>query len=102
MRRLSHDQGRKVGQGDQIPGRIAGHGRAAIDETEGGEGTETMSRYFVVKEKSTLSNWWEALPQPLPHPTVTASEAMETGILDKDGNKIMRAPDAIGFLRVKP
>ncbi len=55
---------------------------------------------YVVKRPARA--WWEELPvvADLPQPaplTVHDNGPIDTGLVDKDGNKIMRHPDRIGF-----
>jgi hypothetical protein len=50
--------------------------------------------------KPPAANWWEAPPQPLPHPVVYPSEAIKTGLLDPNGHDIYKTPDEVGFLRL--
>lgn len=58
-----------------------------------------MSRYVVMKSTGTTPVfWWDQVASPLPHPTAFPSEPARTGLVDKDGNEIYRAPDPIGFL----
>lgn len=60
-----------------------------------------MSRY-VTRRPSPARAWFEPTPAPpLPHPQSYVSDPVETGVLDVDGNKIFRMPDAVGFLRLK-
>lgn len=40
--------------------------------------------------------WPSQPPQPL---TVYAAEPVATGLLDEDGNRIMRVPERLGFIR---
>jgi hypothetical protein len=49
-------------------------------------------------------NWWhwmpdEYAPTPTQPVTVFPSEPINTGVLDANGNPIMRNPEQIGFLR---
>jgi hypothetical protein len=49
-------------------------------------------------------NWWQEMPEqydapPAPQITVFPSEPTNTGILDADGNPIMRNPYPVGFLK---
>lgn len=57
-----------------------------------------MSRYFIQPAKQRRAfddEWW---PEPFINiPTVCKHEAIDTGLLDKDGNCIMKAPNPIGF-----
>lgn len=39
--------------------------------------------------------------QPLGQPMVCDTGPVDTGLLDKDGNRIFRAPDPIGFVERK-
>lgn len=57
-----------------------------------------MARYTIKREPAKAS-WWEAAPQPLPYPQLWLPEPVDTKLLDADGNKIMRHPDQIGFIR---
>ena len=48
--------------------------------------------------------WWQDMPErydetAAPLLTVYPVEATDTGLVDANGNPIMRAPRAIGFLR---
>ena len=56
-----------------------------------------MSRY-VIRPKQQLDEGWDQPASPLPHPTVFVSEPVRTGILDPDGNEILRVQDPVGFL----
>ena len=61
-----------------------------------------MSRYFTQRKPKALwvedeEAWGEESPYNLP--TVCDHDAIETGLLDADGNLIMRAPYPIGFGR---
>ena len=56
-----------------------------------------MARYVIRIAKA------EGLPEPappqvLPHPMVYPTEAVKTGLVDRDGNDIWRLQDEIGFL----
>ena len=49
-------------------------------------------------------NWWQDMPEryeetTLPVLTVYPSEPTQTGILDENGNPIMRNPERMGFLK---
>ena len=65
-----------------------------------------MPRYFIKLNQLVIAkrdiksepraSWWEPNPTPLPYPTVSETTSIDTGLLDKDGNRIMRAPDKIG------
>jgi hypothetical protein len=59
-----------------------------------------MSRYFTSKRPTAWveDETWGAEPF-LPSLIVSDHEAIDTGLLDKDGNPIMRAPREIGFGR---
>ena len=57
-----------------------------------------MPRY-VSKREPEKASWYEAQPQPLPHPQAWLPEPVDTKLLDADGNKIMRHTDQIGFIR---
>lgn len=59
-----------------------------------------VARYISIREPAK-SSWWEATPQPLPHPQLWLPEPVDTKLLDADGNKILRMPDQIGFFRSK-
>lgn len=50
-------------------------------------------------------SWWHWMPDeydPTPTQTVTVfpTEPVKTGLLDQDGNPIMRNPERIGFLKI--
>lgn len=52
-------------------------------------------------------SWWQDMPElyepsAVPMLTVYPSEAVDTGLLDADGNPIMRSPARIGFLPSVP
>jgi hypothetical protein len=55
-----------------------------------------MSRYVVGRPRS--EEFWDRPMQPMGHPTVFCPEPADTGLLDGDGNPILRLPDPIGFL----
>jgi hypothetical protein len=60
-----------------------------------------MSRYFTrptVKSRLTVEDddWWPEPPAPN-LPTVCDHEAVDTGLLDVNGDTIMRAPNPCGF-----
>lgn len=57
-----------------------------------------MSRY-VIQRQVPRASWLDVSPAPLPHPQVFVSDPVDTGLLDRDGNKIMRVADRVGFLR---
>jgi len=56
-----------------------------------------MTRY-AIRPAQPRADLWDTPAQALPHPTVDASEPVNTGLFDKNGNPIWRMPDAIGFL----
>ena len=64
-----------------------------------------MARYISHRSsvKPPKATWWgdweSATPQALPNPQLAAPEAVDTGLVDADGNRIMRLPDQIGFVR---
>ena len=61
-----------------------------------------MPRYIIKQTAAPLrGSWWEAQPQALPYPQVAASDPVDTRLLDKYGNKIVRVPDQVGFVRFK-
>jgi len=54
--------------------------------------------------KTETRQWWHYMPEtydPTPTQSVTVwpSEPVRTGLLDSDGNPIMRNQERIGFLR---
>lgn len=62
-----------------------------------------MTRYFVQRRSRALYvaaqadyDWW-SLPQPA-LPQVCDHEPTDTGILDANGDPIMRAPNEMGFI----
>ena len=56
-----------------------------------------MARYFTQKPRASDDEWW---PDPIIHvPTVCDHVAVDTGLIDTDGNSIMRAPNPVGFGR---
>ena len=55
-----------------------------------------MSRYFT--KRRVTAHWLDENPM-LPHLDVPEHEATDTGIVDKRGDPIMRAPRPIGFGR---
>lgn len=57
-----------------------------------------MARY-ISKPEPVTSNWWDASPQRLPYPNLWLPEPVDTKLVDANGNKIMRYPDQIGFVR---
>jgi len=59
-----------------------------------------MPRY-TTRAPQTRDRVWteeERLTPPLPHPSVFVGEPVNTGLLDKDGRRLCRLPDCIGFL----
>jgi hypothetical protein len=53
---------------------------------------------------SRETQWWHEMPEryeetTVPSLTVFPAEPVKTGLLDQDGNPIMRNPERIGFLR---
>jgi hypothetical protein len=53
---------------------------------------------------SRETQWWHEMPEryeetTVPSVTVFPTEPVKTGLLDQDGNPIMRNPERIGFLR---
>lgn len=57
---------------------------------------------YTTKRPNAPKLWWEELPlvADLPPPavlTVHDDGPRDTGLIDADGNKIMRLPNAIGF-----
>lgn len=57
-----------------------------------------MSRYFTQKRPSAWVEDETGYAEPfLPSLTVSDHHAVKTGLLDKDGNPIMRAPRGMGF-----
>ena len=60
-----------------------------------------MARY-VSTRPPLRADWWQTQPPPpLPHPQVFVGDPVDTGLLDVAGNKIMKLPDEIGFIRSK-
>lgn len=58
-----------------------------------------MPRYFIrTRRASDDDDCW---PEPAMNhvPTVCDHEAVDTGLIDSDGNMIMRAPNPMGFGR---
>lgn len=59
-----------------------------------------MARYFSRKgtvQPRSNDGWWE---EPFrPHIVVSDHEAVDTGLLDADGDPIWRAPNPVGFGR---
>lgn len=59
-----------------------------------------MPRYFTIKQKANL--WvedeaaWDC-GSPVGVPSVCEHEATDTGLLDENGDWIMRAPNPVGF-----
>lgn len=65
-----------------------------------------MPRYVAVRPKRPpLKGWCDfgedhpTAVQPLGQPTVYDAGPVTTGLLDKDGNEIIRVPDQIGFVQ---
>lgn len=57
---------------------------------------------YVTQRNQPARLWWEELPAvaDLPPPaTLTVHDVgpIDTGLVDENGNKIMRLPDPIGF-----
>lgn len=59
-----------------------------------------MARYFVQRAKRPTSEYWEAEPFR-PHLSVCDHEPIDTGLVDLNGNPIMRAPRPVGFGRME-
>lgn len=57
-----------------------------------------MARYFARKQpvQPITANWADDVPL-LPPIYVSDHEAADTGLVDKDGDPIMRAPNPVGF-----
>jgi hypothetical protein len=57
-----------------------------------------MTRYFARKGHSrrVVAHWADDVPL-LPCLTVSDHEAADTGLVDKDGDPIMRMPNPVGF-----
>lgn len=55
-----------------------------------------MARYFTRKAWVEDEEAWDA-PVNDHVPTVCDHEPIDTGLIDKDGNAIMRAPNPVGF-----
>lgn len=63
-----------------------------------------MSRYFVRPERISMSivhsqDDWEPIGNAWHIPVVADHEAADTGLVDANGNPIMRAPNPMGFGR---
>ena len=64
-----------------------------------------MPRYVTLRQPQRQRSWYdfghdhEVSAPPLGQPSVYDPGPVDTGILDKDGNRIYRTPDAIGFVR---
>ncbi len=62
-----------------------------------------MPRYIVMRQKPR--SWYdygrdhEPFALPLGHPNVYEAGPIRTGLLDKDGNEIIRMPEEIGFVQ---
>lgn len=57
-----------------------------------------MSRYFVRRRRPRASDWYEFDDDPLlPTIEVADHEDVDTGLVDKNGETIMRAPNPMGF-----
>ena len=59
-----------------------------------------MPRYTIQRPQPKL--WWHYMPEAYeptatPALTVHSEAAKDTGLLDVDGNKIMKSPERIGF-----
>jgi hypothetical protein len=57
-----------------------------------------MARYFVRPSTNDDDDWLVSKPL-IPHLDVPDHESTDTGLVDKNGNSIMRAPRPIGFGR---
>lgn len=59
-----------------------------------------MPRYFIARRSKAWIEDEEAWDAPINNhvPTVCDHEATDTGLLDVNGDAIMRAPNPIGFL----
>jgi hypothetical protein len=63
-----------------------------------------MPRYVTLRQprRQTRSDYgYEPYVQPLGHPVVYDPGPVDTGLLDKDGNRIYRSADQIGFVERK-
>jgi hypothetical protein len=56
---------------------------------------------YIVLPNTPRAEWWEANAVALPHPQVFPTEPTKTGLLNANGHDIYKAPDAIGFVRLK-
>jgi hypothetical protein len=59
-----------------------------------------VARYFVQTGKPRADDdYWEPSDPLMTSVTVCGHEAVDTGLIDKNGNAIMRAPNPMGFGR---
>ena len=61
-----------------------------------------MSRYFVQRRKSAVrasDDDWAPVGNAWNVPFAAGHQAVDTGLIDKDGNAILRLPNPIGFSR---
>lgn len=62
-----------------------------------------MSRYFIQRRQPPplvrASDDWEPIGNAWHIPSVPDHEAADTGLVDANGNPIMRAPNPMGFGR---
>lgn len=58
-----------------------------------------MTRYFVQRKPQPVRSYddWEPIGNAWHIPAVSDHEAADTGLLDANGECIMRAPNPIGF-----
>lgn len=58
-----------------------------------------MPRYVIGKAPTADESWQEQAAPPLGHPTVYDAGPQDTGLIDQQGNSILRVPDPIGFVQ---
>lgn len=59
-----------------------------------------MSRYFVQRKPRAVRSYddWEPIGNAWHIPAVPDHEAADTGLIDANGDPIMRAPNPMGFV----
>jgi hypothetical protein len=64
-----------------------------------------MTRYVTEMRKPPKADWMDAVVVPtLVHPVVSVGPPVYTGLLDRNGHRILRVPNEVGFVprREKP
>ena len=57
-----------------------------------------MARYFTKRRASDDEDYWPDAAPLITNLTACDHEAVDTGLLDADGNTILRAPNPMGFI----